>query len=284
MLWLVSSLLLFSPPQFSLSDVFSSLTFAFLRKLSSLTSSLTLSYSPFLQSFPSLHCGLFSFPHTSLPCKLAVSLPISYPAKCLSQATDVTTATGATVMGLTFAEARLGCREALLVHKLTHGEVICWAYQRVGQQTGKSQAYLFLLWRAMPVLSLLLILSRFPKEWCRCCTDEGLLVAPSLVPVGSGDSCCGQRHAAAEPDPLFHLCWYAAWSRISPLDEMLFPVAGSCIRSSPQRTAELPGSSLPAPGRVLFHSFRGLHPGSSLPHCELIHRKDSHDQPKCWTW
>lgn len=145
------------------------------------------------------------------------------------------------------------------MHKVVHGEAISWAYQRVGQQTGKSQAYLFLLWTAMPVLSLLLILSCFPKKRCRCITDEGLLVAPSLAPLGGGDGCCGQRHAAAEPEPLFHLHWYAAWSPVSSLDEMLFPVAGSCIRSSPQRTAEPPGSSQPVPGGVLSHSFHGLY-------------------------
>lgn len=169
------------------------------------------------------------------------------------------------------------------MHKVVHGEAVSWAYQRVGQQTGKSQAYLFLLWTAMPVLSLLLILSCFPKKRCRCITDEGLLVAPSLAPLGGGDGCCGQRHAAAEPEPLFHLCWYAAWSPVSSLDEMLFPVAGSCIRSSPQRTAEPPGSSQPVPGGVLSHSFHGLYPGSSLPRCELLHRKDSHAQPECWS-
>lgn len=100
--------------------------------------------------------------------------------------------------------------------------VISLAYQRVGQQTGKSQAYLFVLCIAMPALSLLLILPHFPKECCGCCTDQGLLVAPSLVPLGSGEGYCGQKHAVAEPDPPFHLCWYAAWSRVSSLDEMFF--------------------------------------------------------------
>lgn len=95
----------------------------------------------------------------------------------------------------------------------------------------------------MAVLSLLLILSCFPKERCRCRTDDVLLVAPALAHPGGGNGCSGRRHAAVEPDPLFQLCWYAAWRRVSPLDEMLFPVAGSCIRSSPLRTAEPPASA-----------------------------------------
>lgn len=57
------------------TSIFSSLIFVSRRKLSSLT--LTPSYSPFLRSFPSLPCGLFSFPCTSLPCKLSALLLIS---------------------------------------------------------------------------------------------------------------------------------------------------------------------------------------------------------------
>lgn len=126
LVWLFSSPLLFSPLHFSLSDVFSSFLFASLRKLSSLTLNLTHSYSPFLQSFPFLHCLLFSFLLASLPCKLSVSLPINYLAKCHWQAMDVTTATGTTAMGVMFTEARLGWKEALLVQKLTHGESLVW--------------------------------------------------------------------------------------------------------------------------------------------------------------
>lgn len=118
--------------------------------------------------------------------------------------------------------SKTGLKRSSACAKVNPWRVISVAYQRVGQQTGKSQAYLFVPWTAMPVLSLLLILSHFPKECCGCCTDQGLLVASSLVPLGSGEGCCGQNHAVAEPDPLFHLCWYAAWSRVSSLDEMPF--------------------------------------------------------------
>lgn len=113
-----------SPLHFSLTDVFSPFIFASLRKLSSFTLNLTHSYSPFLQSFPFLHYVLF--PHTLLPCKLPASLPTSYSAKCHWQAMDVTTAAGATAMRVTFTEARLGWKEALLVHKLTRGELLVW--------------------------------------------------------------------------------------------------------------------------------------------------------------
>lgn len=65
----------------------------------------------------------------------------------------------------------------------------------------------------------------FPKKLCQCYVDKGLLGAPSLALLGGRDGCCGQKHSAAEPDPLFHLCCYAAWSRVTSLDEMLFPVA-----------------------------------------------------------
>ncbi|EOA96902.1 hypothetical protein Anapl_14198 [Anas platyrhynchos] len=85
--------------------------------------------------------------------------------------------------------------------------------------------------------------TRQPQKRCRCRTDDVLLVAPALAHPGGGNGCSGRRHAAVEPDPLFQLCWYAAWRRVSPLDEMLFPVAGSCIRSSPLRTAEPPASA-----------------------------------------
>lgn len=61
----------------------------------------------------------------------------------------------------------------------------------------------FCLWTAMPVLSLLLILSCVPKERCWCCTLERLMVALSLAPFKGGDGRCGWRHAAAEPDLLF---------------------------------------------------------------------------------
>lgn len=92
---------------------FSSLIFASLRKLSSFTPSLTPSYSPFLQSFPSLHCRLFSLPCTSLLCRLSLSLPISYPAKHLSPSMDVTTSTGASVIGVMSTDLRLYWKEAL---------------------------------------------------------------------------------------------------------------------------------------------------------------------------
>lgn len=123
-LWSVFLGLHFSPLHFPLTDVFSPFIFASLRKLSSFTLNLTHSYSPFFQSFPFLHYVLF--PHTPLPCKLSVSLPTSYSAKCHWQSMDVTTAAGATAMAAMFTEARLCWKEALLVHKLTHGELLVW--------------------------------------------------------------------------------------------------------------------------------------------------------------
>lgn len=146
--------------------------------------------------------------------------------------------------------------------KLTRGEVISCEYQRVGQQTGKSPAYQFLLLRAMAVVSLLLILFCFPSA--QCCTDKRLLDTPSLALLGSREGCTGHRHTVVEPDPLFPLCWYAAWRQVSSLDEMLFPVAGSCIRSSPQRTAKTPGSASQCLAGGFCTPFVGLTQG--LPH------------------
>lgn len=62
--------------------------------------------------------------------------------------------------------SKTGLKRSSACAKVNPWRVISVAYQRVGQQTGKSQAYLFVPWTAMPVLSLLLILSHFPKECC----------------------------------------------------------------------------------------------------------------------
>lgn len=176
--------------------------------------------------------------------------------------------------------SKTGLKRSSACAKVNPWRVISVAYQRVGQQTGKSQAYLFVPWTAMPVLSLLLILSHFPKECCGCCTDQGLLVASSLVPLGSGEGCCGQKHAVAEPDPLF--TYVGMQLGVASALWMRCPFCGwklhqKFIAEDSWATRQQPA----VPGRVLLHSLPELYPGSSLLHCQLIHRKDSCAQPGC---
>lgn len=114
----------------------------------------------------------------------------------------------------------------------------------------------------MAVVSLLLILFCFSSAWCH--TDKRLLDTLSLVLLGSREGSSGHRHTAVEPDSLFPLCWYAAWRQVSSLDEMLFPMGGSCIRSSPQRTTKTPGSSSQCLAGGFCTAFVGLIQG--LPH------------------
>lgn len=144
--------------------------------------------------------------------------------------------------------------------KLTHGEAIGWAYQRVGQKTGKSQAYLFLLWTAMPVLSLLLILSRFPKERCGASQMKGCWLPLSLPPLEVEMVAVveGMQQQSQIPSSTYAGMQLGAnsapWMRCSFL---WLEVASEVDRRGQLRH---PAAAQPAPGRVLLHSCRGLVP------------------------